>query len=49
MNKHTQNQRCSGVNKKEEKNTDAKTTLFLNIRFKMQVVWYENTQIMKNL
>lgn len=48
-NKHTQNQRCSGTNKKEEKNADAKTTRFLNTKFKMQVVWYENTQIVKNL
>jgi len=37
------------MNKKEEKNTDAKTTRFLNTKFKMLVVWYENTQIMKNL
>jgi len=48
-NKHTQNQMCSGMNKKEEKNADAKTTRFLNTKFKMQVVRYENTQITKNL
>ena len=35
------------MNKQEEKNVDAKTTHFLNTKFKMQVVRYENTQIVK--